>query len=69
MPPSSSNAPQVDSNKGVVDIDSDVPELLDWDFFIETTPMRPSGVVEADVEFVGRGRPIPLDDPHVRKTS
>ncbi len=69
MSPSSSNVPQAQSNKGVTEIDSDVPELLDWDFCIETPPMRPSGDVEADVEFLGRGRPIPLDDPHVKKAS
>lgn len=67
MSPSSFNVPQTESDKGVTAIDSDVPELLDWDFCIETLPKRPSGVVEADVEFVGRGRPIPLDDPHARE--
>ena len=69
MSPSSSNGPQTKPNKSVTEIDSDVPELLDWDFCIEKPPTRPSGVVEADVEFVGRGRPIPLDDPHARKAS
>lgn len=69
MSPSSSKGPQTELNKCVTEIDSDVPELLDWDFCIETPPTRPSGVVEADVEFVGRGRPIPLDDPHARKVS
>ena len=47
----------------------ETPEILDWDFCIEIKPQRPSGTVEADAEFVGRGRPIPLDDPHVRKAS
>ena len=69
MPSSSSNGPQTKPHKSVTEIDSDVPELLDWDFCIEKPPTRPSGVVEADVEFVGRGRPIPLDDPHARKAS
>ena len=45
------------------------PEILDWDFCIEIKPQRPTGTVEADAEFVGRGRPIPLDDPHARKAS
>ena len=67
MSPSSSNVPQTNPSKDVTSIDSDVPEVLDWDFCIETPPKRPSGIVEADVEFVGRGRPIPLDDPHARK--
>ena len=69
MIPPSSNAPVTQTNTGANDLDNDVPELLDWDFCIETAPARRSGVVEADVEFVGRGRPIPLDDPHVRKAS
>ena len=49
--------------------DDETPEILDWDFCIEIKPQRPTGTVEADAEFVGRGRPIPLDDPHVRKAS
>lgn len=69
MSPSSSNQPQTKSSGSAIDTDVEVPELLDWDFCIETAPPRPSGTVEADAEFVGRGRPIPLDDPHVRKAS
>ncbi len=67
MSPSSSNVPQTKPNQGATKIESDVPELLDWDFCIESPPTRPSGIVEADVEFLGRGRPIPLDNPHARK--
>ena len=67
MSPSSSEVPQTKSNTGATEIENDVPELLDWDFCIESPPARPSGIVEADVEFLGRGRPIPLDDPHARK--
>ena len=52
-----------------VEPNGETPEILDWDFCIEIKPQRPSGTVEADAEFVGRGRPIPLDDPHVRKAS
>ncbi|HLQ45899.1 MAG TPA: hypothetical protein VK137_14265 [Planctomycetaceae bacterium] len=66
MTPVPPHEPQTRSNVGgaVVDDDSDV---LDWDFSIETAPQRPSGVVYADAEFVGRSRPIPLDDQRVRK--
>ena len=67
MSPSSSDVPQTKSNKVATEIDGGVPELLDWDFCIESPPTRPTGIVEADVEFLGRGRPIPLDDPHARK--
>ena len=69
MSPPIPNAPKTTPNIGANDLDNEVSELLDWDFCIDTAPMRPSGVVEADVEFVGRGRPIPLDDPHVRNAS
>ena len=47
----------------------ETPEILDWDFCIEIKPRRHSGTVNADAEFVGRGRPIPLDDPHAREAS
>lgn len=67
MSPSTSNSPQTKLNSDTTDIDRDVPEVLDWDFCIESPPARPSGIVEADAEFVGRGRPIPLDDPRARK--
>ena len=67
MSPSSSDVPQTKSNNGTTAIEGGVPELLDWDFCIESPPTRPTGIVEADVEFLGRGRPIPLDDPHARK--
>jgi len=36
---------------------------LDWDFQLEVTSSRRSRVVHADVEYVGRARPIPLPDP------
>ena len=51
------------------EIHDETPEILDWDFSIEIKPQRPSGTVEVDAEFVGRGRPIPLDDPRVRTAS
>ena len=59
---------QMPQGAGVEPI-GETPEILDWDFCIEIKPQRPSGTVEADAEFVGRGRPIPLDDPHARKAS
>ena len=52
-----------------LEIRDEAPEILDWDFCIEIKPQRPSGTVEADAEFVGRGRPIPLHDPDVRNAS
>jgi hypothetical protein len=69
MQPSSSNSPLTTPNNGTTELDRDVPDLLDWDFCIERPTTRPSGVVEADVEFIGRGRPIPLDDPRERQAS
>ena len=38
-------------------------EVLDWDVFIEKTPARPGGVIDAEIQFTGRGRPIPVDQP------
>ncbi len=51
------------------DFPDESPEILDWDFSIEIKPERPSGTVEADAEFIGRGRPIPLNDPRMRNAS
>ena len=51
------------------DFPDESPEILDWDFSIEIKPDRPSGTVEADAEFIGRGRPIPLNDPRMRNAS
>jgi hypothetical protein len=38
-------------------------EALDWDFQVEVAAPRRSRVVQADVEYVGRAKPIPLSDP------
>jgi hypothetical protein len=38
-------------------------EALDWDFRLEVAAKRPSGVVEADVEYQGRAKPLPFSDP------
>lgn len=41
----------------------DSPEILDWDAWIETPPPRPSGKIKVRLNFLGRGKPIPLADP------
>ncbi len=38
-------------------------EVLDWDVFIEKTPTRPGGLIDAEVQFTGRGRPTVIDQP------
>ena len=38
-------------------------EVLDWDVFVEKTPTRPGGLIDADVQFTGRGRPTVIDQP------
>ena len=38
-------------------------EAIDWDFQLEVNAKRRSGVIQANVEHVGRGKPIPLSDP------
>jgi hypothetical protein len=40
----------------------DEHEALDWDFQLEIAATRRSGVVQADVEYVGRAKPIALSD-------
>jgi hypothetical protein len=43
-------------------------EAVDWDFRLEVKPARRSGVVHANVEYVGRAKPIPLSDPEISGT-
>jgi hypothetical protein len=40
-------------------------EALDWDFQLEVKSTRRSGVIQANVEHVGRAKPIPLADPGI----
>lgn len=42
-----------------IPVGTDEDEALDWDFQLEVTATRRSGVVQADVEYVGRAKPIP----------
>lgn len=39
-------------------------DMLDWDAHIETPPLpRRSGTVKVRFKYVGRSKPIPIDDP------
>lgn len=39
------------------------PEVLDWDAGIETPPPRPMGTVLVKLEFQGRDKPVPVENP------
>lgn len=41
----------------------DRPEILDWDAALETPPPRPTGTIKVRLNFLGRGKPIPLAEP------
>lgn len=43
--------------------DTEEDELLDWDVCMETTPPRPSGTIRVHLEYVGRSKPIFVEDP------
>ena len=38
-------------------------ELLHWDVALEVMPKRPSGKVQVNIRYRGRGTPTPLKDP------
>jgi hypothetical protein len=38
-------------------------DLLDWDAVIHTNPARPAGNLRVRLEYVGRSKPLPVDDP------
>ncbi|MCK4791817.1 MAG: hypothetical protein KAV87_49245 [Desulfobacteraceae bacterium] len=45
-------------------ISEKVEDLLDWDAHIETPPPpRRSGTIKVRFKYVGRSKPIPIDDP------
>jgi hypothetical protein len=37
-------------------------ELLDWDAAIEAAPSRPTTTINVSIEYVGRSKPLPVDD-------
>ena len=41
----------------------DSPTILDWDACLETPPPRPAGRIKVRLNFLGRGKPIPLEGP------
>jgi hypothetical protein len=42
---------------------ADSPDRLDWDACLETPPPRRSGTIKVRLNFLGRGKPLPLADP------
>jgi hypothetical protein len=41
----------------------DSPTRLDWDACLESPPSRPAGRIKVRLNFLGRGKPIPVPDP------
>jgi hypothetical protein len=39
------------------------PNVLDWDNLIPVPPPRPGGRVKVRLKKVGRGKPLPAEDP------
>lgn len=39
------------------------PEVLDWDAYLEHPPPRPHGVIQVQLVYGGRSRPIPVPGP------
>ena len=62
MPKSKTEAPTSQSRPSKRATE-DSPEILDWDACLETPPPRPAGTIKARLNFLGRGKPIPLPDP------
>ena len=42
-----------------------VPSSIQYDPSLSVTPHRPSGNVQVQLIYVGRGKPIPADDPEL----
>jgi hypothetical protein len=40
----------------------DSPDRLDWDACLDTPPPRRSGTIKVRLNFLGRGKPLPLAD-------
>ena len=41
----------------------DLEQVLDWEFAIESEPKRPKGTTQVTLQFAGRDRPLPEEDP------
>ncbi|HLB73065.1 MAG TPA: hypothetical protein VJJ98_03520 [Sedimentisphaerales bacterium] len=53
----------VKARQGTLVADDEPEELLDWDAHIETPPPpRQSGTIKVRFNYVGRSKPIPIDD-------
>ena len=38
-------------------------DALDWDFYLENPPPKPTATIELELEYGGRSKPIPVTDP------
>jgi hypothetical protein len=37
-------------------------DILDWDFYLENPPLKPTSTIELEFEYAGRSQPIPVTD-------
>lgn len=44
-------------------INEEDEDILDWDAYIEAPPPRRSGTIKVRFKYIGRSKPIPIDDP------
>lgn len=44
-------------------INEEDEDILDWDAYIEAPPPRRSGTIKVKLIYIGRGKPIPVEDP------
>lgn len=42
---------------------SEEEDILDWDFYLENPPLKPTSTIELEFEYGGRSKPIPVVDP------
>lgn len=38
-------------------------DIINWDFYLENPPMKPTSTIELEFEYAGRSQPIPVTDP------
>jgi hypothetical protein len=44
-------------------VSADSEDVLDWDVWLEAPPPRPGGTLSVRLEFAGREKLAPVDDP------
>jgi len=55
--------PQQDVDKFLASPAEPEEDVLDWDFYLENPPLKPTATIELEFEYGGRSQPIPVTDP------